>query len=94
VERAVRREPRVVDEDLDVESELLDPVGEAATRRGLAEVARDRFDADSVLAGELFGELGEPGLASRHEDEPVAACGELSSDVGPDPGRGAGDERG
>ena len=85
----------VVDQDLDVEPERL-RCGRAVAgaRPPWTRSAADRLGADAVLVVSSRGELVELLLAPRDEDQVVAAAGQLAGDLGADPGRGAGDQRG
>src|SRR5205823_2973555 len=87
------REPGVVDEDLDVEAQLADLLGQRSPRAGVGKVARDRLRAHSMTCRQLRGELVEALLATRDQDDAMSAPRQLVCDRTADAGRGAGDQR-
>jgi len=94
VERATGGEPCVVDEDVDIKPERLDPARQPRAGGGLGEVACDRLGADAVLGRELPPERNQAVLAAGDEHDVVAALCELARDLCADAGRSARDQRG
>jgi hypothetical protein len=87
-------EAGVVDQDLDGTPARAQILFEPHAIPLVAKVGGDDLRLDVMVGGELGRQAAQPLLAPRHQDEREAARGELGRDRGPDPGRGAGDQRG
>jgi hypothetical protein len=77
VKLAVGAEPGVVHEQLDGESPLPGEFEDSLWRGSSFEVCDTNFNANTMPAAELPGELLEPLLATRGKDEVCAARSEL-----------------
>ncbi len=87
-------EAGVVDQQGDRPGPVGQPSLHPAQRLPVGEVRGEHLDLDAVLRPELLGELAQPLLVAGHEDEVVAARGELVGERAADPGSGTGDEGG
>ena len=85
-EAAAESEAGVVDKQVHVGAELLHPAGQLFRLEG--EVALD----DIGRGGDLLGELLEPVLSAGHQDQLVAAPGELARKLIADSGGCSGDQ--
>ena len=94
VHGAHRREARVVDEDVGVQSARFQLCRERATRVGIGEVGGNDLGADGVRVRQLVGQCLQAVGAPGHQGQAMAASRQLPCDLRPDARRCTGDDRG
>ena len=90
-ERLVDAVSGVVDQDLDLRTQLLDAGGEPVAIRGLRQVGGDHDGA--LLTAELLGQLGQTILPAGDERHSMTTRGQLARVLLADPRRRSGHER-
>jgi hypothetical protein len=84
MEWAAGRKTGVVDEDLNLQAEVRDSLGQTTSRVLLRQVARERLGAHAVLLAEFSGYLLKAIRAARDEHQPVTTARQFAGDRGAD----------
>jgi hypothetical protein len=89
----VSNESGVVDENVDLEIAPCDLAEERVRRAALAKIAGDHIGLDRIRVDKFGGDLVEPRLVARNQNDGMTMRGKFAGEFEIDAIRGAGDQR-